>query len=177
MSLDRAKFYHSVRNSLFGGELEQSEVDGMEAILDEWEKRGFTDLRWLAYELGTIYHETASEMQPTKERGGEKYLKSKPYYPYYGRDMVQTTWRANYEKVKKFTGVDVVSNPALIADLKVSAATALEFMYKGYYTGVGFKRYFNAQKEDWRNARKIINGLDRADTVAEIAKKFYAALT
>lgn len=148
--------------------------DGLEKILAEWDRRNFTDLRRLAYILGTVYHETGKRMQPVKEFGGEKYLKSKKYYPYYGRDLVQTTWKYNYQKVKKFTGVDVVTNPDLIATL--APAVAIEFMHQGYYTGKKLGDYFSETKEDWYNARRIINGIDKAELIAGYGKQFYMAL-
>ena len=171
----KPEFYKAIRQGLFP-KLTAKQVKGIEAILDEWTRRGFLDLRWLAYILATVYHETGKSMNPVKEFGGEAYLRSKKYYPYYGRDLVQTTWRTNYQKVKAFTGVDVVANPDLIADLPVAAATAIEFMDKGYYTGKKLSDYFNEKKEDWVNARRIINGTDKAALVAEYAKKFYSAL-
>jgi len=168
--------YDIIRNQLFGGSLKQSQVDGIENLIEEWAVRGFKDIRWFAYILATVYHETAGKMQPINEYGGETYLKNKPYYPYYGRDLVQTTWKGNYEKVKKFTGVDVVSNPALIADPKTSSKVAIEFMNKGWYTGKKLAHYFNDKLDDPRNARRIINGLDKAEHIADIYQVFYKAL-
>lgn len=173
--MSRKLFFNKIRASLFK-KLTAKQVAGMEAILNEWDRRGFLDQRWLAYIFGTVYHETAAAMNPIKEKGGEAYLRSKKYYPYYGRDLVQTTWKTNYEKVKSFTGVDVVANPDLIADLPVAAATAIEFMDKGYYTGKKLSHYFNDKKEDWFNARRIINGTDKASHVGGIAQLFYSAI-
>lgn len=169
----RQKFYDSIR-PLFG-KITPKQTEGMEAILDEWDSRKFTDLRWLAYILATVFHETGRTMQPVKEYGGEIYLKTKKYYPYYGRDLVQTTWLRNYQKVKAFTGVDVVKDPEKIGELKLAAKVAIEFMNKGYYTGKKLSDYFN-EKSDWKNARKIINGLDQAATISVYGLKFYAAL-
>lgn len=70
--LNRKHFYDSVRESLFGGTLLQQQVAGMEAILREWEAQQLTDRRWLAYMLGTTYHETAKTMQPIEEYGKGK---------------------------------------------------------------------------------------------------------
>jgi len=176
MSIKRGKFYDHIRGTLFNGKLTAQQVDGMEAILNEWEAQELTDMRWLAYILGTVYHETAKRMRPVKEMGGEVYLRSKKYYPYYGRDFVHTTWKANYEKVVKFTGIDVVNNPDLIAHLDIAAKVAIEFMIKGYYTGRKLAHYFNATTTDWLNARRIINGTDCAALVAGYAKEFYEAL-
>lgn len=176
MTLDKKLFYDSVEPSLFKGGLSVLQIEGMGAILNEWFSSIYTDMRWLAYELATIYHETGTEMQPIKERGGEKYLKSKPYYPYYGRDFCQTTWKDNYEKVKAFTGVDVVTNPDLIANVEISAKVALYFMVKGLYTGAKLGNYFNEAKEDAVNARRVINGIDKAQLIAGYYRKFKSAL-
>lgn len=174
--INRKAFFLQIRIGLYDGKITQSHVDGITAILDEWDARGFTDIRWLAYILATVYHETARTMQPITEKGGEKYLKSKKYYPYYGRDLVQTTWDYNYEKVKKFTGIDVVKNPELIAELKTAAKVAIEFMNKGWYTGKKLAHYFNDKVDDPVNARRIINGLDKAELISRYYKEFNKAL-
>ncbi len=174
--INRTEFFNSIKAQLFKDKLSQSQVDGLNAILDEFESRNFPDLRWLAYILATVFHETAATIQPVTERGGQAYLKSKKYYPYYGRDLVQTTWLGNYQKVKNFTGIDVVSNPELIKDLKTAAKVAVEFMNKGYYTGKKLSNYFSATMNDPINARRIINGTDKADLIASYYEIFLAAL-
>jgi hypothetical protein len=45
-------------------------------------------------------------------------------------------------------------------------------MQCGMFTGVGLDRFFNDQREDYINARKIVNGLDRAELIAGYAQKF-----
>lgn len=174
--IDRQYFFDTVREELFSGILTQKQVEGMEEILSHYEEIGWTDKRWLAYLLATVFHETNKTMQPIKELGSEAYLRSKPYYPYYGRDLVQTTWKYNYEKVRDFTGIDVVSHPELIGELNMAVRVAFKFMEKGWYTGKSLKRYFDGVNEDWYNARRIINGTDKADKVATYAKKFLAAI-
>lgn len=157
------------------GTLKQSQVDGINTIVSEYKKYG-SDKRHLAYILATIFHETARKMQPVKELGGEAYLRSKTYYPYYGRDLVQTTWKANYEKVKKFTGIDVVANPELIGKMPLSATVAVIFMQKGWYTGKNLSDYFNDSVTDPINARRIINGKDKAELIASYYNLFFDAI-
>lgn len=66
--IDRTKLFTAIKSQgLFGGKLTQAQMDGMNAILDEWDKRGYTDLRWLAYALATAYHETGQAMRPVVE--------------------------------------------------------------------------------------------------------------
>ncbi len=69
MTIDRKSFFDAVRKSPGGGLLRCDPVDGMTRILDEWEKRGLTNLDWLAYMLATVWHETGATMQPIKEYG------------------------------------------------------------------------------------------------------------
>src|SRR5881275_1515386 len=65
----RAKFFDNVRDKLFHGFLSRKQVEGMNAILDNWEKHELKDKRWLAYMLATTYHETSFRMQPIEEYG------------------------------------------------------------------------------------------------------------
>ncbi len=59
--MDHSKFFDAVRTSLFSGRLSTNQVNGMEAILDEWQSKPF-DTRWLAYMLATTFHETDNTM-------------------------------------------------------------------------------------------------------------------
>jgi putative chitinase len=59
--MDRAKFFATVRSSLFGGRLSANQVNGIGAILAIWEAKPL-DSRWLAYMLATTYHETDNTM-------------------------------------------------------------------------------------------------------------------
>ena len=67
--LDRTLLFATLRIKLFSGFLHQSQVDGIDKILDEWERRKLTDLRLLAYRLATVFHETGGEMQPVARAG------------------------------------------------------------------------------------------------------------
>jgi putative chitinase len=65
--INRAAFFTAVRAAPFGGRLEQSQVDGMTAILDQQDKLGWSDPRWRAYALATAHHETGGLMVPAVE--------------------------------------------------------------------------------------------------------------
>lgn len=179
--IDRKKFFDGVRFQPFDGKLLKSQVEGMNFILDEWERRKLTDLRHLAYMLATTKWETGHTMQPIVEGGGEKYLRSKKYYPWHGRGYVQLTWERNYKafqkEVLKLFGVDIVDDPNNALNHAAAAYIMFEGMYKGTFTGKKLGDFFNKDVTDWRNARRIINGTDKMDAIAEIAKQFYADLT
>lgn len=181
MAIDRAAFFAGIRTSPFPGKLTAGQVKGVSAILDEWERRKLTDLRWLAYMLATTKWETAHTMQPITEGGSQKYLRGKKYWPWVGRGYVQLTWKRNYERyrapVLKQFDVDIVADMEAALLPAVAAFIMFDGMQTGAFTGKKLSDYFNATKTDWVNARRIINGTDKAVQIAEIAKLFYADLT
>jgi hypothetical protein len=180
--IDRRFFFSQVRGALFADDLHSSQVNGLNALLDGWEtKYAEKDKRWLAYALATAYHETAKTMQPIEEFGKAR---GKPYgkpYPatgqvYYGRGFVQLTWYYNYNRMTELLGVDLLHHPELA--LKAENATNILFigMIDGIFTERSLANYFGPAKEDWTNARRIINGVDRAQAIATYGRCFSAAL-
>lgn len=191
--INRSKFFTTIRNDFFNGKLSQSHVDNVNAILDEWERTGRTDLRQLGYILATTYHETAKTMAPIEEYGrgaGRKYGKKvkmdgTPYHTpdkiFFGRGYVQLTWYENYDKMGKLLGIDLLNHPEYALTPHWSVKIMFEGMFtaksfKGDFTGKHLDQYFNKTTEDWVNARRIINGLDQADRIAGYGRKFYDAL-
>jgi len=66
--INRDFFFEHLHDRLYPRGLNQSQVDGHTAILDEWEANyGTQDDRWLAYMLGTAYNEAGPGMQPVSE--------------------------------------------------------------------------------------------------------------
>jgi putative chitinase len=178
---DRKTYFDSVRASLFGGSLQQGQVDGQNAILGEWEKHEeLVDIRWLAYMLATTIHETANKMWPITEYGSESYLKGKPYYPYIGRGFVQLTWEDNYRKATDKLGLegddDLVEHPDRALDLTIATNIMFSGMQQGWFTGKRLDHYFNSSKNDPKNARQIINGNDDDTLIAGYHDKFLTAL-
>ena len=176
---DRQIFFNDVRHTLFGGSLKQSQVDGMSFMLDVFERDyKWPDLRWIAYAFATAYHETAFTMLPIKEYGGQSYLQSKPYYPYYGRGYVQLTWEENYRKMGNKLGVNMLNdNMDKALDPEIAAAVMYAGMRDGDFTAKKLSDYFSSTVNDPVNARRIINGTDRAQTIAGYHQKFLNAFT
>jgi len=166
--IDRDKFFSTVRDHF--GPLSQDQVDGFNKILDEWEGRpGLSDIRWLAYMLATVWHETDKKMQPIQEMGSLEYLKKKPYYPWIGRGLVQITWKKNYDKFG-------ISKPEDALTWPVALRVMFDGMVTGEFTGKSLMDYFNHRANDPLRARRIINGLDRAATVKSYYLAFLEAL-
>ena len=181
MPIDRNLFFAGIRQQPFDGKLSPGQVSGTSAILDEWERRKLTDLRSLAYMLATTKWETAHTMQPITEGGSQSYLRGKKYWPWIGRGYVQLTWERNYIAMTKLlnqAGFDVslTEKPELALDKKIAAFVMFEGMIRGTFTGKKLSDYFNDTKTDWLNARRIINGVDKASEIAAIGKMFYADL-
>jgi putative chitinase len=186
--IDRKAFFDSVRESLFYGVLSQRQVDGMNYLLDVWEARFYEeDIRWLAYVFATVFHETAYMMVPLEEYGKGKGM---PYgepagehgETYYGRGHVQLTWLENYQKGEAALAdryginVPMVEYPHRMLEDETSALVLFDGMIWGWFTGVGLGEFFNSAKEDPVNARKIVNGLDKAELIAGYYQNFKDAL-
>lgn len=201
--IDKAKFYKAVRSQLFKGSISTKQFEGLEAILVAYSAKCLTDKRWLAYILATAYHETGAKMQPVREgfatsdkgsiahvtalynrkRISKNYaLPSKNGKSHYGRGLVQLTHGSNYINMGKILGLPLYDKPELLLTMIVSVEVLIEGMTKGKssfgdFTGKALENYFTDIKSDWIGARRIINGTDCAESIAEIAKKFYNALT
>jgi hypothetical protein len=156
-------------------------VEGINALLSEMEARGWLDQRWWAYTLATAWHETAATMQPIAEYGkgkGKPYGKPDPVTgeTYYGRGFVQLTWKDNYRKSGDAIGLDLVHKP----DLALMAIPAAQIMclgmQDGSFTGKSLGDYFDDDTEDPVNARRIVNGTDKAKLIATYHHKAYAAV-
>ena len=195
--INREAFFTKVRVNPFNGKLTQQQVDGMSAILDVWETRhSGADIRHLAYMLATVYHETAFTMQPISEYGSNDYF-FKMYdkngdrpkvaqtlgntepgdgVKYHGRGYVQLTGRRNYQLMSGPTNTDLVTYPERATLPPVASEILFYGMTNGTFTGKKLGDYFNDTIDDALNARRIINGLDKADTIANYAKAFFNAL-
>ena len=189
--IHRDYFYDSVRYYLFKGSLTQGQVDGMERYLAWYDQENppvpevyHIDDRCLAYIFATMIVETAWTMLPVREYGGEKYLKSKPYYPWFGRGDVQLTWEDNYKRQDKklsdrgiFAPGALLQNPDLALDPLISRYICIWGLYDGDFTGKKFAHFFTDTGTDWYNARTMVNGHDRAAEIADYAEKFHNALS
>lgn len=139
------------------------------------------DVRFLAYCLATALWETEFTLEPIRE-GGEG--RGKPYgirdphtdQVYYGRGYVQTTWKGNYLKIGRLIGTDLVMRPDLLLEPKYAAPALFIAMEAGLYTGKKLADYFNAHAEDPYHARRIVNGLDRAEEIKGYYLSFKKAL-
>ena len=150
--------------------------DGFNFILNKIKDSTITDIRQQSYTLATIEWETGNTFQPVREWGTEEYLKSKPYYPFVGMGYTQLTWKNNYDLFSKILRIDLITHPEL-AMIPENAWKICEIgMTQGLFTGKKLDDYFNEKITDWFNARRIINGLDRAEKIAERAQEYMKSI-
>ena len=94
------------------------------------------------------------------------------YYPYYGRGYVQLTWENNYQKYSDILGVDLVGNPDLAMENDIALFVLVHGFKTGTFTGRKITDYINDFETDFINARRRINGTDRAHEIAELAENY-----
>ena len=194
-AFDKAAFFAVLRGTNLRHQ-RPSQVAGTEMLLDK-----LKGLRasWVAYALATTWHETAATMQPILEHGGPAYFKrmydkdgQRPHVAkalgntmpgdgvrFAGRGYVQLTGRTNYERASEATGYPLVGNPDLAMRPDIAAEILRAGMIEGWFTGRKFASALPdaiGTREQFRQARRIINGMDRADKIAGYALDFQAAL-
>lgn len=162
---------------MFGGRITKTQIAGIEAIIAAFSDMGDGDRRHLAYLLATAKHETANTMQPIREWGqgkGRPYgVPDKTGQVPYGRGYVQLTWDYNYAKADKELGLGgaLVKNYDLALDPDIAAKILVRGCIAGWFTTKKLRDY-----PDFKNMRRVINGLDKADLVASYATRFLRAL-
>lgn len=149
-----------------------------------------------AYLLATAYHETAHTMKPIKERGGDAYFHkmydingSRPKVAralgnlragdgarFAGRGYVQTTGRTNYGRLGKAVGADLIANPSRAMEPEIAAIALVHGTMEGWWTGKRLDKYVTLQKSDFYNARRTVNGVDRASLIDGYARQYDAFL-
>lgn len=164
------------------GKLDPAQFAGLNFLLESIAvDEKITLLDWVAYILATTYHETAKTWQPIAEYGkGHNRAYGVPDVKtgqaYYGRGYVQLTWKDNYATMGKVFGLDFVHEPELVMRPETAYQIMSHGMRKGFFTGVGLPKYITADKCDFLNARRIINGTDCAARIASYATAFAAML-
>jgi hypothetical protein len=154
----------------------------------------------VAYVLATAYHETARRMKPVRETlastddeairildrswaAGKLPWVRTPYWrrdadgkSWLGRGYPQLTWKDNYVKAGQKLGLDLVSDPTSVMQTEVAIPILVIGMRDGWFTGKKLSDYITISKSDFAGARRIINGTERAGTVAGYAADYDKAL-
>lgn len=176
---DAASFFSATRQVT--GSLTQAQVNILNLMLVAAGAAGWP-VGWLAYGLATALHE--ARFLPQAEWGlgkGRPYAAAGKYgQPQYGRGLVQLTWDFNYEwadKALKLNG-QLLRNFDLALDPNIATRILVKGMEDGAFTGRRLGQYIVSRgtPEAFVNARRIINGTDKAQLIAGYAERFQAAL-
>jgi hypothetical protein len=149
-----------------------------------------SDVRWAAYMLATVKHECANTWLPIEEYGKGA---GRPYgvpvqvtapdgtvytNTYYGRGYVQLTWRLNYDRMGNAIGLSngLVLHPEHALEPGTAYRLISHGMRNGSFTGKKLQDYIHDDVCDYVSARRIINGLDRADLIAGYARQLETLL-
>lgn len=191
--MDHSVFYSRIRHSLFGGSLNQSAVDNINIVLQYWDDThsGEPDNQ-LAYILATVLAEVGRNMRPVRETfatsdaqararlSHKTYAQSVPPHghAYYGRGYVQLTWLRNYQRQENVLSEPLVQEPDLALRTDIAIQVLVGGMMAGDFNahGHGLPHYVNTQGQDFVEARRTVNILDRAHEIADYATRFLNAI-
>lgn len=144
------------------------------------------------YLLATAKHETANTFLPIEERGSATYLSkywnnlrlrkwlgnlfASDAVKFKGRGFVQITGRNHYKTASRIIGKDLVVNPDLAEEWETAYEIMVMFCIRGWFTGVNLSRFINSTSTDFINARRVINGVDKAELIASYANEYKSKL-
>lgn len=179
-------FWSVVREDLFDGTLTQSQKDGIDHKLNAFGAAGWS-AAYAAYAFATSYWETKKQMQPVEEGyylGGERakrHQHSLRYYPWFGRGDVQLTWERNYRKADAALGLGgkLIADPSMALDPEISARIMVWGMENAGFTKYDLADFFpdeTGTRKQHKQARRIINGTDKWNEIADIALIFQRAI-
>lgn len=162
-------FFDAYRDAF--GKVKQEQVQPLEFLVTRLSESA-ASLREASYILATVKHETADTYQPVKEaywvNDAEAWRKKNlRYWPWYGRGFVQLTWERNYKLAGQKLGMDLTTNPDAVMEPETSFKILLRGMREGWFTGKKLSDY-----TAYHDMRRVVNGMDKADQIAEYAEKF-----
>lgn len=177
-------------DELFFGSLPEFQSDPLILLIDTCLEQDVVDIKQIAYVLGTAYHESNrfKAKEEYRKGGGRRYgsfnwIWNNKKERYHGRGWVQLTWLGNYGQ---FTArlshilqrdIDLINHPELILnDDHINALICIIGMKEGLFTSKKLSDYITNDEVDYINARRIVNGTDKARMIAGYAEKFEEAL-
>ncbi len=180
-SIDRDLFYAGYRSS-YGG-LNGQQVTGLNYLLDNFEEdkeAAYTNLsvwsRQIAYLLATTKHEVANTYTPITEYGSKYCARYDGGCTYKGRGYVQLTHKYNYSAMSAITGANLVDYPTRALEPDIAYTVMSYGSFHGIFTSRKLGDYIKSGSTDYYNARRVINGTDKATLIKGYAQTFQSIL-
>ena len=171
----------------FGVIKHQKTVDTINAVLTQAEKDNI-QLEQLAYMFATSSHEAKDrdsqfDFYPLVERGGYKYITDQYWYNtkvrgWLGNRTIEEAWNLRGRGLVQITGYTnynifgLLSNPDKALEINKAVYIMFKGMTKGLFTNKPLSRYINTTHVNYKFARQVINGMDDAQHIADIALIF-----
>lgn len=199
-TVDRTRFFNKYR-TLFRERLTQEQVDALELLL-YYIERDDRHTMWehFAYLLGSFKLETNNTYKPVTEaywlstgaayrwcenKYGYKTDKGKELgntaagdgFKYRGHGLIQITGKSNFRKMSPVIGLDLVNDPDATLRLDVSYTIASYGCAHGIFTGRRLNQYIYPGHVDYRNARRVVNGMNKARSIEWNSRMFLQCLT
>lgn len=201
--MNKGLFFNHLRASpsgMFLGSFTESQVRGIEGIIDGFLSHGDGRIKTLAYGLATARREVGAGMIPVREgfkatdalarayvqrnyghKGRDWYCwPSGPHgHVYYGRGIAQLTWAENYEFAGHNLGIDLLRNPDLALDPEIASRLLFMGLVSGQWNarGHGIAHYLpDDGLDDLMNARRTVNITDHWQDIAAYYREFLGAL-
>lgn len=149
-----------------------SKQESVKLIVQTALEEGINNPKQIAYMLATAQHESADFKSPEEHLGRQQATRLKYHggSNYFGRGYVHLTHIENYQDMDRRLGLNgaLNENPDLATEPHIAARILVIGMKEGRFTGKKIGRYINDDKTDYINARRVVNGTDKA---VEISKK------
>ncbi|MEB3304959.1 MAG: peptidoglycan-binding protein [Cyanobacteriota bacterium] len=151
------------------------------SILAQCLNDGVSNRKQIAYVLATAEHESHFGRFMIELASGDAYegrtdlgnTHAGDGRRYKGRGYVQITGRINYSHWSQRLGIDLIGQPELASQANIAVQILVQGMRDGSFTGLKLADFIG---NDFVSARKIINGLDRAQQIADIATAYAEAI-
>lgn len=160
--------------------ISQERIDNIAHIIGAIERHGVTRPSHVAYILATVAHESAFRcIEEIRAQPGTEIRRLQDrYWPsnYYGRGFCQLTWDYNYKKFGNLLAIPLLEKPELALQPDISADILVMGMKQGLFTGKSLSDYLDDEATDFRNARRVVNGMLHADRVEAHAKRLLTLL-
>lgn len=164
-------------------------LNNISLILQECNFYAIHDKSHISYVLASAHHESRVGKFMTEFADGTAYegradlCNTQPGDgpKYKGRGFVQITGRCNYTRYTQLLSVtreevDLINNPEQAAQPTIAAMIIAHGMSNGGFTGKRLSDYGTDPNYDFVGARWIVNGQDKAESIAKIARKYRKAM-